>query len=461
MSRLIRATLPITFLVLLMSLGMKLASGLSVGESPAGCYVRAATFEGWRAEELFNDWIRLIIVPQLGGRVMQVQFGGHDYLFVNPRYKGQYIPPAEAAKIGRWINYGGDKLWPLPEGRGDAEHWPGPVSDALDDGEYSFRVVSEKPACTVRLEGPADSATSLQFSREITVSGSSPEISFHAEMKNASNHPIRWSVQSVTQYNTADLQDKTRYNHDFWAFARTNPHSAFVDGYLVRAGLADDPSFSVKDGLFTLHWLYLENEVWLDSDAGWVAIVDDTSQFGMIEKFRYAENADYPGRASVIFYKNGAALELDEIGMPRLRSSDPQRAPYYMEAELNSPMIRLEPGASYVFDTWWYPVRADKNLKFVSSGGVVETPLTAIAKTDGLRLSGKFGVFFSGRLNAHIFDARGGEQKVDLGPADPLHALQLDQTIPVAPDAVRVELHLNDARGLDLGVLGEAEITRQ
>ena len=461
MTRSIRATLRITFLVVLMALGMKQAIGLPVGESAAGCHVRAATFEGWRAEELFNDWIRVIIVPQLGGRVMQVQFGGHDYLFVNPRYKGQYISPAEAAKMGRWINYGGDKLWPLPEGRGDAEHWPGPVSDALDDGEYSFRVVSEKPTCTVRLEGQADPATGLQFSREIAISGSSPEISFHAEMKNASDHPIRWSVQSVTQYNTADAQDETRYNHDFWAFAPTNPHSAFIDGYLVRAGLADDPSFSVKDGLLTLHWLYLENEVWLDSEAGWVAIVDDASQFGMIEKFRYAENAEYPGHASVIFYKNGAAIELDESGMPRLRSSDPLRAPYYMEAELNSPMIRLERGASYAFHSWWYPVRADKNLKSVSSVGVVENPLTAIAKTDGLRLSGKFGVFFPGRLSAHAVDARGAEQKLDLGPVDPRHLVQLDQTIRAAPDAVRVALHLTDAQGSDLGILGQVEVTPQ
>jgi hypothetical protein len=450
--------LRIVLLTLLTLLVTGAARGLPPAAPAARCHVRAADFEGWKAEDLFNDWIHVIIVPQLGGRVMQVQFGGHNYLFVNPRYKGKYIPPAEAAKTNRWINYGGDKLWPLPEGRGDAEHWPGPVSDVLDDGEYSFRIIADGPTCAVRLEGPADSATGLQFSREITIGGSSPAISFRAEMQNATNHPIRWSIQSVTQYDTADPQDATRYNHDFWAFAPTNPESAFVDGYYVRAGLADDPSFTVKDGLFTLRWLYLENEVWLDSDAGWIAIVDDASRFGMIEKFRYAKGDEYPGRASVIFYKNGAAIELDTSGMPQLRSSDPARAPYYMEAELNSPMIRLEPGASYGFDTRWYPVRTGKNFSAVSAVGVIEGPLKAVREAGGLRLSGRFGVFSPGKLVAHLFDARGAERDVALGAADPLQEVQLDRAIQAAPEVVRVTLHLNDELGLDLGLLGEVEV---
>ena len=429
-------------------------------QAPGDCQTRATNFEGWQAQDLSNAWVHVIIVPQLGGRVMQVQFGEHNYLFVNPRYKGQYIPPAEAGKSGpHWINYGGDKLWPLPEGEGDAEHWPGPISDVLDDGEYKFSIVSENPKCAVRLEGPPDPATGLQFSREIAINDRSPEISFHAEIKNSSNHPIHWSVQSVTQYNTADAQDPTRYNHDFWAFAPTNPHTAFIDSYYVRAGLADDPSFSVKDGWFTLHWLYLENEVWLDSDAGWIAIIDGASQFGMVEKFHYAQSAEYPGRASVIFYKNGAALELDPGGMPRLRSSDPQHAPYYMEAELNSPMVRLEPGSSFTFDSEWYPVRSGKNLKSVNDAGIVETPLAATPQPDGIKLTGKFSVFFPGRLFAYTRDTRSEERKVDLGLVDPLGIFELDKTIPAASDVVHIALHLIGGRGSDLGILSEAEIS--
>jgi hypothetical protein len=99
----------------------------------APCQIRSTTFEGWAAEEISNEWLQLTIVKQLGGRLMQVSFAGHPYLFVNPKYKGKYIPPAQAN--GQWINYGGDKIWPLPEGRNDEQHWAGVMSDVLDDGE--------------------------------------------------------------------------------------------------------------------------------------------------------------------------------------------------------------------------------------------------------------------------------------------------------------------------------------
>jgi len=95
----------------------------------------------------------------------------------------------------------------------------------------------------------------------------------------------------------------------------------------VRAGLADDPSFNTADGLFLLHWQYLENEVWLDSTAGWLAVADNSTRYAMIERFQYIPGADYPGKASVIFYKNGAALEIDDKGLPHLRSYTPEEAP--------------------------------------------------------------------------------------------------------------------------------------
>lgn len=336
----------------------------------------------------------------------------------------------------------------------------GPISDPLDDGEYRLSVVSQINSCTLRLEGPSDPTTGLQYSREISIGNDSPRISFHAVMKNFTDRAIRWSMQSVTQYDTADLQDPPNYNRDFWAFAPVKSQTAFIGGYRVRNGLADDPSFEVNDGIFRLHWLYLENEVWLDSDAGWLAVVDDSTKYGMIERFQYFADQEYPGKASLIFYKNGAALGLDDTGMPVLRSNHPEEAPYYMEAEINSPMKRLEPGASYALDTSWFPVRASKDVKGVSAAGIVERPLTASIQAGRLQISGSFGVFFAGKLKAHIFDLHGAEcEVVELKSVDPLKAVELNTTINLAAGATRVALHLSDERGIDRGNLGEAEIT--
>ena len=404
-----------------------------------------------------NDWTRLNIVPRLGGRLMQFTFDGHAYLFVNPKYKGRYLPPSSAQKR-EWFNYGGDKLWPLPEGHGEGQ-WPGPVSDVLDDGEYKPTIVSQGEECRLHLEGPGDPNTGLHYLRDITIRADSPQISFQSVMKNIADHPIRWSVQSVTQYDTADAEHPDQYNRDFWAFAPLNQASAYPNGYFVRAGLADDPSFNVDSGLFKLHWFYLENEVWLDSSAGWIAVIDNTSRYGVVEKFHYQANAKYPGEASVIFYKNGAALTLDELGMPILRSANPHDAPYYMEAEINSPLIELPPAGSYTMDTEWFPTRIGKNLTTVTQTGVVERPLTAIASSKGILLSGAFGVFSPGQLVAYSLDARGVEiTSVELLTVDPKTAIDLNAVVMTPKTTVSIAVHFKDDHGIDRGVLCEARV---
>ncbi|MGC2400389.1 MAG: hypothetical protein WA510_11420 [Acidobacteriaceae bacterium] len=423
----------------------------------AACTVHPAEYEGWQAQRMENEWVQLTFVPQLGGRLMQVAFNGHPYLFVNPVYKGKYISPAEAA--GRWINYGGDKIWPLPEGNDDEQHWQG-ASTPLDDGNYAFSVLSQGAKCTVRLEGPPDPPTGLQYTREISIGSDSPAISFHAITRNFTGHSIHWSVQSVSQYNLADANDSSQYNHNFWAITPLNPRSAYLLGYHVRDGLANDPSFSVKDGLFRLNWKYLENEVWLDATAGWVALVDGATQYAMVEKSKIIPGGDYPSKATTIFYKNGPTVELDKKGMPFLTPFNTQRTPYYMETELNSPMALLGPGESYAFDTNWFPARLSGELSTVTEAGLVGTPLAARRKGGEIELSGSFGVFFPGELRAFLYDEGGfGSSEVPVRPVKPQEPVELHQAVSAAKNITRVSLHLVDSNGVDRGALGEVFVT--
>lgn len=421
------------------------------------CEIRSTVFEGWAAEQMSNEWLQLMIVPQLGGRLMQVTFAGHAYLFVNPKFKGKYFPPSAAN--GKWFNYGGDKIWPLPEGKDDGQHWPGPIADELDDGEYQLKIISQGPTCSVRLDGPANVRTGLQYSREITIGANSPEISFRSIMKNAVSRVIRWSMQTVTQYDTADRANSQEYNRDFWALAPLNPQSAYFNGYQVRAGLADDPSFSNDGGMFLLHWLYLENEVWLDSTAGWLAVDDAASQYAMVERFHPQERAEYPGKASLIFYKNGAAVSLDTVGKPVLREATPDEAPYYMEAEVNSPMVELKLRETYEMQTNWFPTRIVGRITNVADAGVIAGPITASASSDGVIISASIGVFFPGKLVARFEDEAGAEIKsLDLISVTPQAAVELRQEIKMQGSPKRVAIHLVDDQGKDRGSVGEAEI---
>ncbi len=403
--------------------------------------------------------MRLVIVPKLGDRIMQVLFDGHSYLFANPKYKRQYFPPLPPNETGRWVNYGGDKRWPLPEGSEDDHHWPGPLSDVLDDGEYNFNALSEGTRCGILLEGPAGLRTGLQYSRDITLASESSEIKFHAVMENSSQRHFQWSMQTVTQYDTSDIHKPEGYNHEFWDFAPANPHSSYLQGYHVRAGLADAPSHSVSNGWFRLHWLPLMNDVGLDSPEGWIVVVDAASRYAMLECFTFHPGAEYPGLASVIFYKNGSTLELHREGQPLLSASHSDVPPLYMEAELNSPMISFRHGRTYAMDTTWYPARAGKELSELTISGLTGAPLAARRTLKGNRLTGIIGVFSQGTLKAHRYDRRKILlATVAIANVDPRESVRLENEIPAQPAAEGVTLHLFALHGVERGKLAAARV---
>ncbi|HXW54584.1 MAG TPA: hypothetical protein VEJ67_02460 [Candidatus Cybelea sp.] len=443
-----------------LGLGLAVAAGQASPSAKAECRVEAVDYKGWKAEQLSNRWVQLLVVPQNGGRLMQVTFAGHPYLFVNPQYAGRYLPPTP----GQWFNYGGDKLWLLPEGNDDEQHWVGD-SDIVDDGPFSFRKISEGKNCQVELSGPADPQTGIQFVRTIGVQANSPRIRFHASMKNVSGHSVEWSMQSVSQYdtsapNSSASDEASRINHEFWAFTPANPASGYLNRYHVRFGPAENPAVEVRDdGLFTVHYVHMAAELWLDSTAGWLAVVDGGSRYAMVERFRYEENKPYPGKASVIFWTNGPEMRLSSDGIPSL-SADADASPIYLEAEINSPMCRLRPDEACDFDTEWFPTRAGSEFHGVTDAGIVIRPLHAVREENGkIRLSGSFGVFFSGHLVAHVYSEHGSSLAVmPLAEVSPSEAVLLEAEILPPGGPARVSLHLEDEGGVDRGALEEVRV---
>jgi hypothetical protein len=451
-------------MVVLGAIGLTLSPAPSASQAnpqkSAECRVEAADYKGWQAQQLSNRWVQLIVVPQNGGRLMQVSFAGHPYLFVNPKFAGKYFPPTQ----GQWFNYGGDKLWLLPEGNNDEQHWVGD-SDVLDDGPFTFRKLSEGQRCEIELTGPADPQTGIQFQRTIRLDADSPSIRFHASMKNVTGHVLEWSMQSVSQYdtgeaNSSDASDRAGFNHNFWTFTPANRSSSYLNRYHVRFGPAENPAVSVReDGLFTVHYVHMAAELWLDSTDGWLAVVDGGSKYAMVERFQYEGNKTYPGKASVIFWTNGPELRLSGDGLPSL-SADADASPYYLEAEINSPMCQLRPGESCSFETEWFPTRSGNEFHGVTDAGIVIRPLRAILLENGkLKLSGSFGVFFAGRVVACFYDEHG--RNLGTAPivnAKPTELVSLEAEIVPPGKPARLSLHLEDENGLDRGSLQEVRV---
>ena len=419
------------------------------------CRVEAVDYKGWHAQQLSNRWVQLVVLPQNGGRLIQVSFAGHPYLFVNPKYEGKYLPPTS----GQWFNYGGDKLWLLPEGNADEQHWVG-NSDLLDDGPYSFRKISEGEHCEVELTGPADPRTGIQFQRTIRLDADSPRIRFHATMKNTSGHTVEWSMQSVSQYDTAEPGSPSRINHDFRTFAPANAASSYLNRYHVRFGPAENRAAAIRDdGLFALHYVHMAAELWLDSTAGWLAVVDGSSKYGMVERFQFEESRAYPGKASIIFWTNGPEVRLNADGAASM-SSEEDGIPYYLEAEINSPLCRLRPGQTCNLETEWFPTRVESEFHGVTDAGIVVRPLRATRLENGkVGLSGAFGVFFAGRLVAHLYNEHGAElDSASVANVDPAEPVSLETEITPPERPARISLHLEDWNGLDRGSLQEVPV---
>jgi hypothetical protein len=153
-------------------------------------------------------------------------------------------------------------------------------------------------------------------------------------------------------------------------------------------------------------------------------------------------------------------MKINAEGRPELPSTTIEETPYYMEAEVNSPMAVLGPGETYAFDTQWFPTRTDSELTAMTEAGVIDHPLSVRRQGDGLKFSGSFGAFFPGQLKAFLYDHGGLERgETSLGPVQPQNPIVLNQTIPAAKNIARVSLHLIDTTGVDHGALGEVFVT--
>ena len=272
---------------------------------------------------------------------------------------------------------------------------------------------------------------------------------------------LEWSMQSVSQYDTGNPTDPSRGNREIWGFTPANPSSGYLNRYHVRTGPAENPAAMVRDdGLFSVHYSHLAAEFWIDSPDGWLAVVDGSSHYAMVERFQYEEHKTYPGKASVIFWTNGANLRFNNDGEASVGERATGVSPFYMEAELNSPLCRLRPGESCQLETDWFPTRADSEFHGVTDAGIITKPLHAVSLANGkVKLSGSFGVFFSGKLVAHFYNEHGSFigtlPLAEVSPAD-LVVLDMEAAPPGKP--ARVSLHVENQDGLDRGALQEVPI---
>jgi len=317
----------------------------------AQCRVENVNFCGWNALKISNELVELYIVPDIGGRIIQFVFDGHEYLFVNDKLAGKVL----SYKEGEWNNYGGDKLWPAPQGWDGPHQWPGPGDPVLDGGRFTYRILrSEGKEVSVRLTSPPDKErTGIQFSRAITLKAGQPEVFLENTMTNVCDRDVSWGIWSVTQIDAANPEGEG-YNEQLDFYCSLNPRSVFRKKYCVLFGLANNFAWmpDYERNLFRGHYNYLVGKVGIDSPGGWLASVDGKTGYVLLQKYGYFPGKKYPDDSSVEFWINGAG---SFIAAKKLIEAepDPDKTPYLFEMEILSPLVSLHPGDSYTFKTEW------------------------------------------------------------------------------------------------------------
>ena len=414
---------------------------------------RASVYRGWRAYVLENGLVQLHVVPDIGGRVIQYALGEKEFFWINPALLGKTSPKTGLDPDDGWLNYGGDKLWPAPQGWDNDQQWPGPP-DAVLDGQPYYTETDLDPA-GIRLTSRDDRRSGIRFSRRIRLYPRSTCVSVEATMTNIDNKPRRWGIWAHTQLD-AGLPGSDDYNRLMRAWCPINPRSHFDRGYRVIFGGKDNPSFEVdaKRALMKASYRYKVGKIGLDSHAGWVATVDGRNGDVFVQRFTYEPDKAYPDESSVEFWHNGVGrirAYNDWIDM----SDNHDENPYVFESEVLSPFAQLQPGESYTWTYEWYACRIGGDFPVVdcSEAGVVSEPLECRRDSGRMRLRGRFGVFHLGQLALEAYDEKTQVLATEIldSNATPLKPVVLDRALELPAAASSVAVVLKDLEGTSIG----------
>ncbi len=375
---------------------------------------------GWKALVVDNGFIQLVILPEIGGRVLHYGFDGDTYMAVNSAQITKTYNPA-TNQTGPWTSwgYGGYKAWPSPQSVWTPSTWPPPPY--LDWGSYTWSVEhASADSVVIYLISPLESykTPGLQQARRFKIFKNTTRVIVEQIIKNVSSPRNEWSVWEVTQ--AIVDHDGT---HDY-ANVSTYFPSAESDIEVLMGNKI--PTTEVAENV--RKWNYAGNGWKLGAllKEGWVCFVDERDEQAYAKVFDIDPvHATYPDKNSnFMLYVGGT----------------------YVEIEVQGPLTEILQGDSIAYTETWYAAGIKGDILTANHGGAVRKRLSFNASSSAVQ--GEFGIFNSGSVQLKYFSISGqeteAEEPVAVSASD---KFILDATLSLPGETDMIKLVAYDSEG--------------
>ncbi|PXY29266.1 hypothetical protein BAY59_16795 [Prauserella coralliicola] len=279
---------------------------------------------------LSNGALRLGIVPALGGRLLSLSGeDGRELLWRNAelltdglRFRDGHVHRPVSGSLGDWVNYGGDKTWPAPQGWDRADQWAGPPDPVLDSGPYTVTTEENDGTAVVTLTSGDEPRTGLRLRRRFELRHGENTYRLTLTARNTSERDVRWALWNVTQL-AADGEGGTYVG---------NPER--VTRLLAGTGY---PEWERRgDATFVPHQDVV-GKLGFPAATGWLAHTADGTT--LTQRFTVDEAAEYPDQGSrvEVWLEHPLPEPLAELG-----DLDPPAR--IVECEVLGPLTTLRSG---------------------------------------------------------------------------------------------------------------------
>jgi hypothetical protein len=293
-----------------------LCQGAGAVELPAGVEVRPYT--GWTESIYLNATetpSQVVIVPDVGGRVVHYSFNGQNILFENSAAAGKTLNPSQDEL---WL--GGYQCDIGPRSRGLPAHL------ALLEGRYGWDLKGDFAAHVTSVPDPN---LGVVLEKNFLLAPDTGELGIMQRVRNISNQPVSYC-----------LLDRTICKGGGFIFFPLNPASRFKAGWSQRRQVdgkwyydGDNPNAfqaRVMDGVLVVSASGPVTQLGADTTGGWVAYARDKLLF--VKYFPCHREGNYPdGGNTLELYFDQRAVELSPL----------------------SPEVTIAAGKDYTFPEKW------------------------------------------------------------------------------------------------------------